>query len=371
MRKGLERMQKQLDRRCIDSLKGIGILGIILVHYSLEASNELISGIVFNGARGVQLMFVINGFLIFHSLDKIEFNQKNIISWWKGKFLRLIPLYYFFTILHLLVFGTGERYWLGTLSEVSWLNILTNLLFLHGFHPYFINAINVNWFMADLAIFYIAAPFLYRMIHSLEKACIALFVTVPAGFVLKSLVINLDIIRVQSIWEDYINILSFPSEFPIMLLGILVYYIYKKVVEENAIKHKLAFSLSCLIFIFILLYALVVNKNYFMIYNNIFSFGVIFAVIFISQLIYPLKIIKNNIFSIFGRHSYGIYLSHMFIIYLINKLGISGDDESVSIRIGGFLLVVIITLLMSIVSEELIEKRFVEIFSFRRSELKK
>ena len=43
-------------RKTIDSLKGIGILGVVLVHYSIKASNDLISGIVFNGARGVQLL---------------------------------------------------------------------------------------------------------------------------------------------------------------------------------------------------------------------------------------------------------------------------------------------------------------------------
>lgn len=230
--------KKEIDRKTIDSLKGIGILGILLVHYGLKVSNELIAKIVFSGARGVQLMFVLNGFLIFHSLDKIELNRKNIIAWWKGKFLRLIPMYYFFTILHLFVFGTGERYYLGTFSEISWMNILANLLLLHGFHPYYINAINVNWFMADLTIFYIIAPFLFKIIDSLEKACIALFMVVPAGFILKSIALNLKIIQVQNIWDDYVTIMSFPAEFPIMLLGVIVYYIYKKIIKKDLIKNN-------------------------------------------------------------------------------------------------------------------------------------
>lgn len=58
-------------RKTIDSLKGIGILGVVLVHYSIKASNDLISGIVFNGARGVQLLFIINAYLIFTSLSSV------------------------------------------------------------------------------------------------------------------------------------------------------------------------------------------------------------------------------------------------------------------------------------------------------------
>ena len=130
----------------------------------------------------------------------------------------------FFSILHLVIFGTGERYWIGTFSEVSWINILSNFLFLHGFHPYFINAINANWFMANLAVFYIIAPFLAKKVNSLEKSIIVLLLLVPAGFALKSIVIDWDIIAVHSIWNDYVNILSFFSELPVIMLGVLSYF---------------------------------------------------------------------------------------------------------------------------------------------------
>lgn len=362
---------KGLDRESIDALKGIGILGIILVHYGLCASNELISKIVSNGARGVQLMFVINGFLIFNSLSKIELNRKNIKIWLKHKFLRLVPLYWFSSILYLICFGTRGGYFTGSLPKISLANIVTNLLFIHGFCPYYINAININWFMADLAIFYVLSPLLFKFINSMERAVVALFIIVPVEFVLRNVVLNLSIIKDYNIWYAYVNLLSFPSEFPIMILGIVAYYVYRKVERDNLISHKKLFSIVCLIFVMIPLYSLIMYNGSFEIYSTIFPFGIIFMLVLISQLIYPIKLIKNPIFIIFGKHSYGIYLFQLFVIRFMDDLGISGGNERIFERIFGFIIVALLTLLVSIVVEEVIEKQLVNMLSYCRKKMNK
>lgn len=364
MRENRENMhEKELDRESIDALKGIGILAVILIHYGLRASNELISRIVSSGSRGVQLLFVVNGFLIFTSLSKIELNQKNIIMWLKHKFLRLIPLYWFFTILYLIIFGTEGGYWTGSLPKISWTNIMANLLFIHGFNPYYINAINSNWFMADLAIFYVLSPLLFKFINSIERAVIVLFSIVPIEFVIRNAVINLNIMEDQYIWSNYVYTFNFLAQFPIMLLGIMAYYVYRKVEEDNLISHKKLFSTVCLIFLVIPLYSLIMYNGNFEIYSTFFPFGVIFMLVLISQLIYPIKLIKNPIFSIFGKHSFGIYLSHYFVLRFLNYLGISGENESAFERVFGFIIAALMALLVSIIAEYVIEKLLVNMFS--------
>lgn len=77
---------------------------------------------------------------------------------------------------------TQGTYYLGTLPDVSWLNVLCNLFFIHGFYPYYTNSINANWFMGVLAVFYLLAPFMYRIINSLERAIIAICVTAFSAF---------------------------------------------------------------------------------------------------------------------------------------------------------------------------------------------
>lgn len=348
--------QKELDRKSIDALKGIGILGVLLVHYGLKTSNDLLAEIIFYGARGVQLMFIINAFLIFHSLSKIELNRKNIIVWWKQKFLRLIPLYWFFTILYLFVFGTGQNYYLGTLPKISLFNILANLLFLHGIYPYYINSINVNWFMADLAVFYLVAPFLARKINSLEKALNTLLLVTIIGYFVEKLAMRMSIVEIEAIWNDYVQIMSFPSEFPIMLMGILAYFVFIQIIQKESIQ-----SPKCSSFLFIaiagmLTYLQISNQGEFIIFNSVFSFGVIFFFLFIGQMIYPWKIIRNKILAFIGKHSYGIYLSHLLIIKLLKKYSIAGDADKVYMRIIGFGIVIVLSTTISVLAEYIIEK---------------
>jgi peptidoglycan/LPS O-acetylase OafA/YrhL len=335
------------DSKCIDSLKGIGILGVVLVHCRIDTSNNIISNIVDNGARGVQLLFDINAFLIFNSLSKIDLNKKNILNWWKNKFLRLIPLYWFFTIVHLLVFGIGERYFLGPLPKVSFLNIVCNLFFLHGFNPYYINSINANWFMADLAMFYIIAPFLYKIINSLEKAIYSIVITTIGGYILMHFALNINVISVEGIWQDYVKIISFPAELPIMLLGILAYYIYWAI--KDKVENKRLFSYIIVFFSLFCMLSYIAEKNYFILFNNIYSFGILFTLIVISQLVYPMSIIRNVVFEILGKHSYGIYLSHIIVLKYVN---IMLGDIDLKKSIVRFILVIFISLGVANISEK-------------------
>ena len=348
--------QKEMDRKSIDALKGIGILGILLVHYGLTTSNELISRVIASGARGVQLMFIINAFLIFNSLSKIELTRENIIKWWKQKFLRLIPLYWFFTIVYLVVFGTGNNYYLGTLPKISMVNILVNLLFLHGFHPYYINSININWFMADLAVFYVIAPFLAKKINTLEKAIIALVSVTLVGYFIEKLAMHMRIIEVQGIWADYVHIMSFPAEFPIMLMGVLAYFVFTRIIQGEKIHSPKTVSFLVIVISGMLAYLLIMSQGEFIVFNTIFSFGIIFFLFFIGQMIYPWKVIGNNIFAFIGKHSYGIYLSHRIFIEFLKKHSIAGDADKVYVRIIGFCIVLVLSLMISILAEQIIEK---------------
>lgn len=349
-------MVSEDDRKSIDSLKGIAILGVVLVHYGINTNNEFINSIVANGARGVQLLFILNAYLIFGSLSKVEWNRKNIIIWLKKKFIRLIPLYWFFTILHLIVFGLGERYYLGPLSRISITNIICNLFFLHGFNPYYIGSINANWFMADLAVFYLLAPLLYKLINSLERAVISLLSVATLGYILWHFALGWNVLSVEAIWIDYVNILSFFSELPIMLIGILVYYIKN---YGFKLEYRNLLSKIILFYALFMMLSLIIHKDYFKIFNNIFSFGILLALIFMSQLINPCRLISNSLFAVFGKHSYGIYLSQLFIIPSIKKI-LGGGYISTCI---GYIATVVAALAIGVLSEKIIEKPILKAFS--------
>lgn len=304
--------------KSIDSLKGIAMLGILLVHSQISFSGnfEILNCVVNNGARGVQLMFILNGYLIFKSLDHAYQKGISTKEWYKKKALRIIPLYWIFTLLHLLVFGRGERFYLGPLKEVSVLNIVCNLLCIHGFFPYYVNSINVNWFIADLMIWYLIAPLAYKLIGSMGKALRGILFIIPSIYCALMLIRNYPIISSEPIWNDYVTILSILPELPVIILGCTIYLIEK----EGRIQNKEKWT-SCAFYFFAIigLALLIIGSDKFMVFSNIFSYAICFAMLFVAQMINPVHLLCNKILAMFGRHSYSIYLSHVFVIAFIWK----------------------------------------------------
>ena len=304
----------------IDSLKGIAILGIVLVHSRLNGSYGYFSSFTVSGARGVQLMFLINGYLIFASLDRADENQMKLRDWYIGKFKRLVPMYWFFTFIHLAVFGLGERFYLGPLEKVSVLNILCNLFFLHGFNPYYIGSINANWYMADLAIWYLIAPFIFKFLKSFKKMLTALFVFIPLDYVVLIILDKVPLIESEPIWHDYINVLCFPAEFPIILLGGALYLGIRNVGRTEIISGRKKLACAGTFFSLVCLMLLMIGSDRMFVFTNEFSYGIAFAILFAAQSIYSFPVFNNRFFALLGKYSYGIYLSHIIVIELIYRI---------------------------------------------------
>ena len=159
---------KKERERYLDLLKGLAILFVILVHFNIACHCPvgIISKLTTIGARSPQLFFIISSFLIYRSCF-----GKDIDLWrfWKKRWIRLAPLYYAALVLFILFF---KREMIVT----DPLNIISHFLFLHGFNPHWIyGVIGVDWYVADIAIFYLIAPFLLRVVTNLKTSIVALF----------------------------------------------------------------------------------------------------------------------------------------------------------------------------------------------------
>ena len=304
-----------------------------------------------NGARGVQLMFLINGYLIFGSLDNAKEKNIKLKQWYIGKAKRILPLYWVFTVLHLLVFGTGERFWIGPLPKVSLLNIVCNLLCIHGFFPYYINSINVNWFIADLAIWYLIAPLCYKLLNSLRKMVVFILVIVPVIYVFWTGAAGNLFVFDEAIWNDYVNILCFLPEFPVILLGGVIYYLIKDGgINSMYVRMRCAWCFFALIGLGLLF----IGSSRLCLFSNIFTWSICFAILFAVQILKPLPVLNNPLFAIFGKYSYGIYLCHIFIIYGINNLFAESNKLTGQIgQVGKYMLMCMTSLLVSICVEKI------------------
>lgn len=114
----------------VDALRGVAAMAVVLFHYTTRYV-ELFGGngqptLAFPaGHYGVNLFFIISGFVIFMTLGRTRRPADFVVS----RFSRLFPAYW---VAVLLTFGTTALFGLSG-KEVSPLQALANLAMVHGF----------------------------------------------------------------------------------------------------------------------------------------------------------------------------------------------------------------------------------------------
>jgi peptidoglycan/LPS O-acetylase OafA/YrhL len=156
----------------IDALRGLAALAVVLFHYTTRFT-ELFGQnppptIAFSyGHYGVNLFFIISGFVIFMTLEKTSRPMDFVVS----RFSRLFPAYW---IAILLTFSVTHLLGLpGKLVDGS--TALANLTMIHGlFHIPHVDA--VYWTLEVELLFYCGMFLLYRFgrLHLIHHALLGL-----------------------------------------------------------------------------------------------------------------------------------------------------------------------------------------------------
>lgn len=143
----------------VDALRGLAAMSVVLFHYTtrfteLFKPNEVPTVSLPFGHYGVNLFFIISGFVIFMTLEKTNRPMDFVVS----RFSRLFPAYWVaifltFSICHLLGLP-GKLVGLGT--------AFANMLMLHGFF-HVAHVDGVYWTLEVELLFYCGAFFLYRL----------------------------------------------------------------------------------------------------------------------------------------------------------------------------------------------------------------
>lgn len=318
----------------VDSLKGIAICGIIMVHSGVAYLPGILGSIGSMGRSGVQLFFLVSALLAYVSLDrffnsrKSEVSMKMIAIWWKKKFIRLAPLWYL-SIIVCTIYG-GNRYWLGSEKYITVKNVLAHVLFLHELFPHYISSIlGVEWYLGNLAIFFILVPFIYKRIDSLKKSMILV-----AGSTFFCNILNYYAVSFLPqtedayIYEPYISTTWIFAQLPVLMLGIVLYFILKKDIWEN-IKHKKLFSYAILIISTGMMGGVLCCKDLISDCLMYEALGIWFAFIAVSQVIVECPLLVNPLFSVLGKYSYPMYLFHYLIIGIYEKYMIFSTGNGV------------------------------------------
>lgn len=195
-------------------------------------------------------------------------------------------------------------------------------MFLHGFNPWHINAININWYIGTLAIFIIISPWLYKAITNWENAVYLIGFTWIVSIVASFGVARIDVGTESYIWKAYWSILSIAAELPILSVGVLLYYVYYVVKLHIKIKNSMYIKkINLGMFLYVVLFGLLWGIFECIYYGaSLMDYAILFGCIIFCQLVRDTKIINNILFSRIGEYSYGIYLFHMPILNKVNAI---------------------------------------------------
>lgn len=314
----------------LDSLRGLAILAILLVHSSLYTENlsSLVGQIVYQGARGVQLFLILSALTIFMSIDRRIKTEENKLyqNFFIRRFFRIAPLYYFAIFLYIIIHGVADNYWRGGAINVTTLNIIAHLFFVNGWNPYWINSImGVEWCVAIEMTFYLIVPFIYKKIKNLTQSIIFLLISLSVLVLVNNVMYQKNFIPQTGLRYDFI-FMWFPSQLPIFALGLVLYFILFKdgnlKTEIENMENKKTVSYICIAISVYLCITFSSQGNEILKIGKYellpvyFLYGLFFIVLIYGLAVYPAKILVNKFTSFIGKISFSIYLIHFLIIKL-------------------------------------------------------
>lgn len=305
----------------IDALRGIAVLGTLVVHCSIYDKGindfgDLFKRITFMGSTGVQLFFLMSALTLYMSFDlKKNVERNRVLNFYLRRFFRIAPLFYLAIIFYLFLNGTGARYWLGSQDSVTAGNILTTFTFTNSINPYWINSIvEGGWSIAIEMVFYLFFPILFKIINTPKRALWALNLSLILSSIFYFYMYNHPMISDKEIWISFCYF-SFPSQLPVFMLGINLYFVLKNSVELVSFfkTNKIAVIFLALIFI-----SHIIRPH--LQEHILMSFAFLIIVIVFSQLDFRNKL--GKFLSFIGKISFSMYLIHFSILFLMWKLNL-------------------------------------------------
>lgn len=203
----------------ITFLKGLAILGVILVHAPqlIKEINPLIREFLHAGAFGCQLFFVISGFLAVKSWERLlakyenstEKNRTTYKTFLKKRYLSIAPIYILFILFYQII-----SYYIATFNVEPFykishnpLSILANIFLLNGLdYQAFNNIVPGGWFIGTIFLFYLLFPLIYKLYRYIKTYNPRLLFLLPLGGVIVSAIFQTGIFFIIGDWTLLVSL---------------------------------------------------------------------------------------------------------------------------------------------------------------------
>jgi len=285
--------------RELDSLRGIACLSVLLFHYTTKFSeifNTSVTTQLFDfkyGGLGVDLFFIISGFVIFLTIKK---NTKPLEFVYK-RFTRLYPTFWVcvFITFFLIKFSDLVMY------QRSYYELMINLTMIPDIFG--VKRVDgVYWSLLPELMFYFLmfCLLLFRKIRHIDLLCF--------------------------IWLLAILLNSFRDVMPLrVLLNLNFGHLFIIGISFYKIKNKEAKWWTHLFILASFIVSFIISES---LYKHVFL--LLFIVVFYMFVYGKLKWIKLKPLIILGEISYALYLIHQFVGYIIiNKLIDYGVENNI------------------------------------------
>lgn len=321
--------------RIVTEIRGLAALIVMLFHFVCVSNNFLqtqwLVDFFYVGKYGVQMFFVISGFVLTFSLLNSNYKTSNFFLFILKRIIRIEPPFIAALIIILLFFYL-KSYILNIPTDhfFSGKQVLLHLGYLIPFSHYSWLSI-VFWTLAIEFQFYLLISVVFPLLRYS-------FLTLILSLVAMSLLF-------------FVNRL-FPSIalffwLPIFVSGIALAFINSNQIQQfnwNFFKHKNTCIICLVLFIDIFIF----------IYHGLSTL----AIVFVTQILIYKKIPFNSKFLYFiGKISYSLYLTHTIVGFFLINIVIEFTDLFV-VRCCAFLLILTITISFAYFFNMIFERPF-------------
>lgn len=358
----------------LNGLRFIAAAAVIITHVELIKRSFGLKSywsnpLVFNlGSLGVFFFFVLSGFLITYLLLKEKEATQNIKikEFYIRRVLRIWPLYYLILILGFFVLPHFSQIHISYLQAnfmenykydlVMYMFILPNLAF-----SFFtaVPHIGQSWSIGVEEQFYLFWPWLVKKSKNIIVSA-SIFIIVL--LLIKVMIVLLPATLRQETWYEPLKRFFAMTKLESMAIGSLgAYFLFHK--KEKILR----FIFNRFVFLFsLLLVPILVYFTPAIVQDGIHVvYSVLFLVIIMNVASGKKMYIglENKMFSYLGKISYGIYMYHLMIIpivlYFYKEMNLKANllVENLTVYIAVF----VSTILVSAVSYNIIEERFIKL----------
>lgn len=366
----------------LDGIRGLAILMVLIAHFNGEALiiqyapfvGPIINKIILMGLKGVELFFVLSGFLITRILLSTKEANGYFKNFYFRRFFRIFPLYYFslaavlFGLPYLVEFDRGAT----LIQKNQWLlwSYLSNIPSDISFDASSLFKLGHFWSLAVEEHFYLFWPIVVFMVsrNVLKNICIGWVVTSFSCLILGEIG-----------WADTPAILSWSTvtHSGAIALGALCAVMCMS--DREWLKLSYLSNIGIYIFGFFFLLISFVPRSFHG--EIIYSLTIpICSFFFASLLVRTLnsdfldRLFSNQVLRLFGKISYGLYVYHgilrpLFVHLFPREVLIDGTGSPFLGIILYFVLSIGCSMIISLISWYFFEKQILMLKKYYRYSL--